>query len=179
VRRSGRLLPGRSRSHFILGRALCLNLVRNRTPIRPKLPFHKRLRIVLEGVRKRVGAGVADWKPVVFFHQNKINLAGQMLNRPRCDIARNTHMLPQFGLIQRGKLGNRVVLGLAFLGAHPPQCDQRCQYNSGANPELQLCVHVWLPPAAPQTAVSLSQRCHNCGCGAAQSEFGKAIAGVL
>ena len=69
------------RSRFILRRALGLNGLSNKSPVRLHFAFYQALRAILERVGERIGAHIADGKTLALLDQHKIDAAGIVLDR--------------------------------------------------------------------------------------------------
>ena len=99
---------------LILGRAFRLHLFGDETALRHQPAFDERLRAILESIGKGIAANIADRQVLALLFEDKIDAAVRMRNRPGTDIAGNPHALMQRCGRQRGKLGDRVVVGLAL-----------------------------------------------------------------
>ena len=76
--------------------------------------LHQSLRAILERVRQRIAADVADRQRLTLLFEDEIHAAIAMRNRAGSHVSGNAHALVKRGSLQRGKLRNRVVVGLAL-----------------------------------------------------------------
>src|SRR5258708_32008344 len=108
---------GLSRGRLILRRALGLKGLSDKSAIWGHFAFDQALRSVLKCVGERVRSHVTNGQALPFLHQNQIETAGQVLYRAGLDIPGDSKALVQCRAAQCRDLRDRVVIGLALLGA--------------------------------------------------------------
>src|ERR1700675_997073 len=77
--RSGRSGNGSPRSRLVFGRALRLDYLGDKAPVR-RPALDQRLRFIHESIRQRVTAHIAHRERLPFPFENKINAAGETAN---------------------------------------------------------------------------------------------------
>ena len=143
ARRTGLRL---SRSRFVFGGAFGLDGFGDKAAVGHAMALDERLRAVFKSVGQRIAADVADFQLVSLLDDNKIDAAGEMLDRAGADIAGHAHALAGGGAAQTVELGDGVVIGFALGCAAKTEPAERAHNNHRADEKFRLLHDVPLPP---------------------------------
>src|ERR1035437_7372809 len=126
---------------LILRRAFRLNRLCDKSSIGGNFALDQALRSVLKRIGQWVRSHIADRKTLPLLDQNKINTAGQVLDRPGLDIASYAKTLMHGITRQCRKLRDSVIIRFALLSSDPGQARKRNDNNSCPNGKLRFAFH--------------------------------------
>src|ERR1700722_9391989 len=152
--RSGRSSNGSPRSRLVFGRALRLNYLGDKAPVR-RPALDQRLRFIHEGVRQRITAHIAHRERLPFPFEDKINAAGETSNAARRHGSADAHAVGEIGALKSLELRDRVIVSFAFAIAKP--CQARQGNNNYADSDAKLCLLLHGLTPAPTKFLILSQ----------------------
>ena len=109
------------------------------------LAFHQSLRAIFESIRQRIGANVAHRQLLALFFEDEIHSSVHVGDRASTHISGDPHALVQRCALQRGKLGNGVVVRLALSEAYVGQSQQRNYNDPGSDKKFMPSIHVNAP----------------------------------
>lgn len=140
---------------LVLGCALGLHVFRNKFAVSGGASLDQGLGFIDERVWQWIAADVADRKSLALLFQDKVDAAGQMLNRTGLDRASQAHTMIARGTLEGLIFGDGVVVGLAFAVAEPGEEGERDYDDPDTDTEFGAILHRSpLQECAPTTIVT-------------------------